>query len=107
MKQPVQASAEKGVYLFSDSGWRAGTPLICEYLVTETWEDGASRETSTITIKAQDGGALVCLNDRDGSRTLYASADTVSAALKAIERHLKDGSGDWRGWTSSTPRKRK
>jgi len=91
---------------FADPTWAKGLPRICEYLSTTAWDDGTPREPSTLTIKAQDGQILCALNDKDASRTLYATADTVMGGLKSLEKHLEANTGDWRAW-QAVPRGRR
>jgi len=71
-------------------------PAIWEYLVSERWEDGTARRTSTMTIFVEEGRVKLCLNDRQGQRSLWVSGATLLDALDALEGHLEQGTGDWR-----------
>ena len=105
MKKPntVNGHAEQGKSL-RDESFSKKYPLITEYLTAVKYDDGSSRETSTLSVYVQDGGFGVSINDRDCQRSLYVVATTLSEALAAIEKHLGKEDSDWRSWK---PRKGK
>ena len=90
---------------FPDATWAKSMPHVCEYLHDDRWEDGKPREVSTIVIKEEDGRVVVALNDKDLSRSLYRSGETVAEALKALEKALATQSADWRKWFSGPKKK--
>lgn len=69
---------------------------VVEYITTDTWEDGSSRETSTVTAFSDDGVVKLCLNDRDRERTCWVSGRTLLEALIRLEEALRSGVVDWR-----------
>lgn len=71
-------------------------PALTEYLTAGTWEDGTTRETSTLLVFWQDGIYKVCLNDRASEKTLWASGGSILDALDALEAMLATGQGEWR-----------
>ena len=98
MRKPEPLAPTGGQPLFPDEMWLKKLPTICEYLSHTTYEDGSPRETSTISVKEQDGKVLVALNDKQESRGLYRSAGSVQEAMALIEKALATNSADWRVW---------
>jgi hypothetical protein len=75
---------------------RQVAPTLVAYLKDSTWDDGASRETSTLMLLVEDGFLKVCLNDRAMGRSLWVATDSIWGAIEALEGHLAAGTGDWR-----------
>lgn len=75
---------------------RVKFPRLVEYLEEVKWDDGSKRETSTLMLLVEDGWLKACLNDRAMGCSLWVTADTVEAALDALEGHLERGDGEWR-----------
>lgn len=71
-------------------------PTVVEFLCKETWEDGASRLTGTITLMAEGGMVKAAVNDRDGQLSCFVSGKSVTSLLEALEVGLGDDSLDWR-----------
>jgi hypothetical protein len=82
-------------------------PAVWEYLTLLEWEPGKPRRTSTILAFVEDGGLKCCLNDRDGSRSLWVSGASLEACLDALEVALagEDGAG-WRYYQPEGKRKK-
>lgn len=90
-----------------DAGqWAKAFPTLVEFLTEERWEDGAPRETGTVTIMA-DGGMWKC-SIRDRAQGFYAflSGKTPGDLLAGLERHLLGDSLDWRVDQAQGKRKR-
>jgi len=86
--------------------WAAKYLALFEYLTVEAWEDGSVRVTSTLTVFCEHGLFKGCINDRDGSRTLWATAGSFQGLLDALEVKLKDPTAEWRPYDrNTTPRK--
>lgn len=74
----------------------AGTyPTILEYLTATAYPDGQARQTSSLIILAEGNQWKGCLSDKDNSRSLWKSGDTVEYLLLAIEEGLQMDEG-WR-----------
>lgn len=71
-------------------------PVVADFLLTARWDDGKERETSSLTIVVQDGLWKLCLSDRDASKKLWASGETLTKALKNLEERVTDPKPDWR-----------
>lgn len=69
---------------------------LVEMMELSSWEDGTPRQTSTMTLFIDSGSLKACLNDRDGDRTAWVSADSFKGLLDALEKGLRDDSLDWR-----------
>lgn len=71
-------------------------PTLIEYMTVDAYDDGAARETTTLTIFAEEGGLKACVKDREGDRVAFVTGDSFEAILGAVERGLADDSLDWR-----------
>lgn len=78
-----------------DDTLRGRFPVLYDFL-TLTGVGGHMRTTATANVFAEDGKWKCCLNDRDGSRYAFVSADTLERLLEALEGGLKRGTLDWR-----------
>jgi hypothetical protein len=76
--------------------WALDTPGLWEYLTATRYEDGARRETATLTLFVEEGLIKGCLNDRDKGRVAFVSGRSVDAVLEALEQGLQLGALDWR-----------
>lgn len=88
-----------------DPEMREKFPTLVEHLGDEAWEDGSTRETSTITIFLENGMVKMALNDRDGQRSLYITCSRWKDAMNALEKAAAAPSADWRGWKQGGKRK--
>jgi hypothetical protein len=71
-------------------------PALVEYLLSDKWDDGKVRVTSTLLLFVDQGEWKACLNDRDGGRVAFVTAGTVAGLLGALEEQLQAGSAEWR-----------
>ncbi len=74
---------------------------LLEYMTLERWEGGGAREPATVTVFFEGGGLRLALNDRAMRRSMYVTAGTVEAGLRALDKALRSSSGDWRAWKGS------
>jgi len=96
-RQSASTKCDTGaVFAARDVVMEAEYPLMTEYLVTRTFEDGSERETSTLLVFAAEGVWKVCLNDRAEQRALWASGASYGDALAALEKLLDSGAETWR-----------
>lgn len=94
-KNAVGASGEIGGERAVDEAMASDYPALYEYLTLD-WLEGQARETATLGVSVDAGQWKVRLADRDNGLVCFVSADGFYAALEALERHLADGSADWR-----------
>ena len=80
-------------------------PRIVEYLTTTQWEDGSSRQTSSVAITINDGMIQVALNDKELKQSMYSSAGSMTEALGLMEKALAANVDGWRAWKSGAKRK--
>lgn len=71
-------------------------PHLHEYMTSTRYEDGAARQTSSVLIFVQDGLWKAMLKDRDANETLWATGDTMAAAVASLDAMLGSGKGEWR-----------
>lgn len=71
-------------------------PIVWAYLFQERYEGGGFRQTGTLLVFLDQGRMKVCLSDREGSRSLFRSAETLDGCLDALEACLVDDSADWK-----------
>lgn len=79
-------------------------PELYHRLVDTEFEGGDPRQTSSLTLFAEDGLFKVCLSEKAEGLVAFCSGDGLFAVLDALEGQLTDGSVDWR---KAKPWKRK
>lgn len=57
---------------------------------------GEPRATASLTIKYRDGGVSLCLSSAQEGVVGWHQADTLSSALRGLERRLGENKMDWR-----------
>lgn len=88
-----QAGGPQGPGVADAGAW----PHLLEYLQSTKYPDGSAREPSCLIIVAESGGWRGCVSDKDNSRTLWKTADTVEGLLLALEQALaEDDPSAWR-----------
>jgi len=87
----------RGVQGVPDAGAFGETyPAIHELLTLASWPDGEARVLGAVRLVYEDGVAKVGLYDNDAGLYCFVSGDGFDAALESAERHLREGTGDWR-----------
>jgi hypothetical protein len=74
------------------------------YLTDELWDDGSSRERSTMMTFADGVQWKVWFNDRAMGRTCWMTGETIEAALIALDQALADDSVSWKAEVKRTGR---
>lgn len=77
-----------------------------EYLTSEKYPDGSSRERSTIMLFVETGVVKVCLTDRDQSRQMWRAGQSLEECLQELEDALQSNVQDWRAQNYSGKKKR-
>lgn len=90
-KSPEGAAGERAV----DADLASRYPALHEHLTLD-WLEGSIRQTSTLTLFVDGGRWKGSLSDRDNRLVLFVSGDGFDAVLGAMERAIRDGTGDWR-----------
>lgn len=105
MKKPTatQKEAVKAGGI-ADKAFERTYPSLCEYLVTEKWDDGTARQPSAISLTIDGGHVNIALNDKALKQSLYCVAPTLAEGLQLLEQVLKDGTGNWRAWKAGKGR---
>lgn len=80
----------------ADEAFKKEMPTLWEFLTTDKWEDGSSRETGTVFVFREAGQWRACLNDRDSNHVGFVSGDTFKSLWKAVEKQLAEQRVDWR-----------
>ncbi len=102
--EPVQTTGTTNP-LTADTAGAAKYPTLVEYLTCLTYDDGTSRETSTVSLFIEDGKWKVAVNDRDLRRSAYVTGDTLQGVLSLAEKGLANHTLDWRLWASQKKKK--
>ena len=76
--------------------WAQKYPLVCEFLLSSTWEDGSSREPGWFRLSMRDGRLTVMLKCEASHRVAFISAATLQEALKIAQKGLETDRLDWR-----------
>lgn len=71
-------------------------PTVWSYLSDAVYEDGSSRQTSSLVVFVEDGLVKVCLSDRDQERSAFAAGSCLLDALEAINVGLETNAIQWR-----------
>lgn len=71
-------------------------PCLWEWMTLTAWEDGTSRNPTSITLFLDEGRLKAAVNDREGNRVAFVSAWTVEDLLRSVEDGLLGQSLDWR-----------
>jgi len=111
MRRPVTTSPDggddKGGVFDLASLLPRRSPTLHQFLSDERWDDGSARVPGTLLLFCECGRYKACLNDRDGGRSVFVSADAVEAILDALEAGLQDDSLPWRAKPDQSKRARK
>jgi len=75
---------------------KSAYPILLEYMSTTEFDDGAPRETSTVTFFVEHGSIKACLKDREEGCVAFVTGDSFEAVLDALEASLGAGDLDWR-----------
>lgn len=70
------------------TGDAAVYPSILTYLTATAFPDGQARQTASLIILSEGNQWKGCLSDKENSRSLWKSGDTVADLLLAIEEGL-------------------
>lgn len=70
-------------------------PTLFAFL-TSTSHSGKRRVTGTCLVFWEDNKAKACLKDRDRKATCFASGETYSDLLRAIDDGIASGTLEWR-----------
>lgn len=76
--------------------WVDSHPFLWEYLTLAAWDDGQVRQTSMLLVFVEDARFKVCLQDREQSRSMWVTADTVDAAFHLLENKLANDAPEWK-----------
>lgn len=99
MKKPVGSNGTVDLPTCRCPFLQEAGEAVVEHLRDSSWEDGSTRERSTLTVFVEDGKVKVCLNDRNSNSSLFRAADTLLEALQSLNEALAPtGHADWRAW---------
>jgi len=93
--QEVSGNGSSAEFAFGSGGFGDEYPGLNE-LVSRQLLQGKPVKTCTLQIFAQDGRAVVCVQDRHRSRKGFKSGESVSEALTAFEKALWAETVEWR-----------
>jgi len=82
-------------------------PALAEYLTLTKYPDGSDRIPSTMIVLIEAGRFKVCLSDRDLSRSLWITGDSLDSCLASLDEELQLGTADWRRSGGSAGRGKK
>lgn len=95
-RSEAKKEAADSLHAAADQGLEREHPAIHEYLTVKRFDDGTERQTATLLVFCEGGQFKICLSDRDTSQTLWASGETLTDALEALEASLQSPSPQWR-----------
>jgi hypothetical protein len=71
-------------------------PAVVEFLASCSWGEGVSRTPGTLLLFTDQGCWKAAVHDRDQGETLFVSDKSLEGLLASVERHIVEGSGEWR-----------
>lgn len=79
-----------------DTKWATAHPALHEYLTADKYPDGGLRQTATLLVFCEASEWKACLRDRDTSRTLWISSQSLPELLEALDEVLQGEDAQWR-----------
>ena len=109
MKRPSGPASVQGSPggVMVDSGFARMYPVLASQLSETSWDDGSSREVSTLLLFVEGGRWKACLSERSTGRVGFLSQDTLAGLLISLEGHLVAEDLDWRQSRQSQSQKGK
>jgi hypothetical protein len=101
---PAALPGQAGV---DPSDFLAHYPTLFEFLTLATWEDGAPRDTPTLTLFQGEVGLQAALNDKDSGMVAFVTGRSFTALLGLLEEGLVDGSLQWRPSRNGRPSRKR
>lgn len=93
--EPVASGGAGGYLAAHDPAFAETYPVLCQWL-TLVGLRGTQRKSGTLLLFAEEGKWKGCINDRDGGRYAFVSAESVAGLLEGLDRSLKLGNIEWR-----------
>ena len=76
--------------------WEQRWPILWSYVFQEQYPEGGYRNPATVLFFLERGWLKVCLHDREQSRSLFRTGDSVDACFDALEEALGTDTADWK-----------
>jgi len=96
MRKPTQKPGAPSLARATDDSFAKDYEMLFEMMTHTTWDDGTPRQTSSLTIFAEDGCWKACLSDRELGTVTFVTSKTVLGLLVALEDGLEECTLDWR-----------
>lgn len=71
-------------------------PVLMDHLTQTAWEDGTTRQTSTLSVFAGDGAFKALLKDRETQLCLWVASPSLEKLYDVLEAALVDPGSVWR-----------
>jgi len=106
MKKPISTGEALGKSdIPDDTTFAKDFPALWEYLTHDTYDDGSSRERSTIKLRVESGRWLLAVNNEDARQSAYTTGTTLKETLKACNKALQDETAEFRSWGGTKKKK--
>lgn len=76
--------------------WAIAYPLLFEHMTAVKWDDGTSRQTSSLTLFQQDGVVKAILKDKEAGLCLWVASPGVGTLFPVLEAALASSETEWR-----------
>lgn len=93
LQRPAQGSLDRPDAV--DPQMVAVYPALHEHLTRTRDDDGAVRQTCSLTVFGHAGGFKAFLNDRDSGGSIGVQSDSFTGLLKALEAELESDAPSW------------
>lgn len=97
-REALAATVPKGKWSCPDTSFAKAYPTLAQALCDPWWDDGKPRVPFTMTIRFDGNTVNICLNDKEGSRGAYTTAEGLPEAYALVNAALETATLSWRRW---------
>jgi len=96
MRRPDAEAAPLTGQPLSDEVFSGFFPRLFAHMSETRWDDGKPRKTTTLLVFVENGKWKAHVNDRDGKRGFWVTADAWEELLLAADGAIESLSTEWR-----------
>lgn len=99
MKRRAQeAQKAKGKWTCPDPQFAKQFPALAQDMFDVFWEDGKTREPSTLTVRGRGDAFSISLNDPEAKASVTTTGETLMDTLTLLDAALAAGTAKWWPW---------
>lgn len=96
MKRPDAEATPQAGQPLQDEVFSGFYPTLFSHMSETRWDDGKPRKTTTLLVFVENGKWKAHVNDRDGRRGFWVSADAWEQLLESADEAIDSVSTEWR-----------